>query len=84
MAKDVVVQGKNELKVHSSDRRSDIEFVQEKFRISDTVDHLHHMMKDVTKGEVNAKNVNAACHCIHQLNETINTTILAARFLREK
>jgi predicted RNA methylase len=84
MSKEVVVQGKNELKVHSTDRRSDIEFVQDKFRISDAVNQLHDMMKEVTKTEINAKNVNAACHCIHQLNETINTTITAARFLREK
>lgn len=79
-----IIQGKNELKVKSTDRRSDIEFIQEKFNIKKTVEHLHLMMKEVTKEEFNAKNVNAACHCIHQLNETINTTIKAAGFLREK
>jgi len=79
-----IVQGKNELKVSSNDRRSDIEFIQDKFDIKSSVEHLHQMMKEVTKEEFSAKNVNAACHCIHQLNETINTTIKAAAFLREK
>ncbi|MGB0452589.1 MAG: hypothetical protein ACPGJV_02660 [Bacteriovoracaceae bacterium] len=65
------------------DRRSDIEYVQDNFNIKGTVEHLHSMMKEVTKDDFTAKNVNAACHCIHQLNETINTTIKAARFLRE-
>ena len=78
-----VVQGKNELKVSSHDRRNDVEFIQEKFDIKSSVEQLHKMMQEVTKEEFSAKNVNAACHCIHQLNETINTTIKAARFLRE-
>lgn len=77
------VQGKNELKITSQDRRGDVEYVQDQFDIKSAVTQLHSMMKEVTKDEFNAKNVNAACHCIHQLNETINTTIKAARFLRE-
>lgn len=77
------VQGKNELKVTSKDRRSDVEYVQEQFDIKSSVNHLHKMMTEVTSEDFTAKNVNAACHCIHQLNETINTTIKAARFLRE-
>lgn len=78
-----VVQGKNELKVTPLDRRSDVEYIQDRFNIKDSVEHLHKMMKEVTKEKFDAKNVNAACHCIHQLNETINTTIKAARFLRD-
>lgn len=78
-----VAQGKNGLKVSSHDRRGDVEYIQGKFDIKSSVTHLHDMMKEVTKEEFSAKNVNAACHCIHQLNETINTTIKAARFLRE-
>jgi len=78
-----VVQGKNELKVNTGDRRSDVEYIQNQFDIKSTVEHLHKMMKEVTSEEFNSKNVNAACHCIHQLNETINTTIKAARFLRD-
>lgn len=78
-----VVQGKNELKVTTKDRRGDVEYIQDKFDIKSTVEQLHTMMKEVTKEKFDAKNVNAACHCIHQLNETINTTIKAARFLRD-
>lgn len=78
-----VVQGKNELKVTTNDRRSDLEYIQDRFDIKSTVEHLHKMMKEVTKEKFDAKSVNAACHCIHQLNETINTTIKAARFLRD-
>lgn len=78
-----VVQGKNELKVNSRDRRRDVEYIQEQFDIKSTVEQLHKMMNEVTKEEFSAKNVNAACHCIHQLNETINTTIKAAKFLRD-
>lgn len=78
-----VVQGKNELKVSGDDRRNDVEYIQNRFNVKSSVEHLHKMMKEVTKEEFSAKNVNAACHCIHQLNETINTTIKAARFLRD-
>lgn len=78
-----VIQGKNELKISHDHRRSDVEFIQDKFDIKSSVEHLHKMMKEVTSEEFNSGNVNAACHCIHQLNETINTTIKAARFLRE-
>lgn len=77
------LQGKNELKVSTLDRRADVEYVQDRFDVKSSVEQLHKMMKEVTKEEFSAKNVNAACHCIHQLNETINTTIKAARFLRD-
>lgn len=77
------VQGKNEIKVTNNDRRQDVEYIQDQFDIKSSVEQLHTMMKEVTKEEFTAKNVNAACHCIHQLNETINTTIKAARFLRD-
>lgn len=80
---DKSLQGSKEIQVKASDRRNDVEYIQERFNIKNTVEHLHQMMKEVTKEEFSAKNVNAACHCIHQLNETINTTIKAARFLRD-
>lgn len=66
----------------SLDRRKDIEFIQDKFNIKNVVENLHKMMNEVTKEDFSAKNVNAACHCVQQLNETINTTIKASRFLR--
>lgn len=82
--KTIMAQGKNQVKVISStDRRNDVEFVDEKFGISKTVNKLHSMMEEVTKNDINSRTVNAACNCINQLNATINTTIAAARFLRE-
>lgn len=78
------VKETNDIITHSQTKRSDIEYIEEKFKIKNTVSLLHNMMSEITKDEINAKNVNSACYCIAQLNETINTTINAARFLREK
>jgi hypothetical protein len=84
MANELVEQSKNQIKhINVSDRKGDILFVDEKFKISETVNKLHKMMTEVTKEDFSAKNVNAACHCISQLNATINTVIGAARFLRD-
>jgi len=58
-----------------------ITFIDEKFRVGDTISQLHHMMKEVTKEELSPNTVNAACNCVARLNETINTAIQAARFL---
>lgn len=61
-----------------------IKFIDNQFNISDTMTHLHEMMKEVTKKEISPNTVNAACNCIARMNETINTTILAAKFLNER
>lgn len=61
-----------------------IMFINDKFRVSDTITHLHGMMKDVTSKEITPSTVNAACNCVSRLNETINTAIAAARFLSER
>lgn len=78
------LQTKTENIISSVDRRQDIEYINDTFKLKDTVEHLRFMMKDVTKTEVNARTVNAACNCIQQLNQTIDTVIKAARFLRER
>lgn len=67
-----------------ANRRKDIEFVQENFNVKNTVEQLHKMMSEVTKDEINPRTVNAACNCVHALNQTIDMTIKAARFLNEK
>lgn len=72
-----------QLQISSLDRRNDLEYIQDKFNIKSMIEQLHLMMNEVTKEDFSAKNVNAACHCIHQLNETINTTIKATKFLRD-
>ena len=64
-------------------REQKVNAVVEKFHVGKTIEHLHHMMKEVTKKEINANNVNAACNCVSRLNETIDTAIKAARFISE-
>lgn len=82
--KELSVQSKNQMKpINVAERRSDINYINTTFKIGDTVEHLHKMMKEVTAKEIDAKNVNAACHCVSQLNATINTVINAAKFLRD-
>lgn len=61
-----------------------IKFIDQQFKVGNTVTHLHHMMMEVTKEQVNPATVNAACNCVARLNETINTAIQAARFLSER
>lgn len=82
---DLPMQSKNQITlISANERKNDIEYISKTFKVAETVNKLYHMMNEVTKGEINAKNVNAACHCISQLNATMNTTINAARFLRER
>lgn len=61
-----------------------IEYVNDQFRVGDTVNQLHHMMKTVTKDQINPATVNAACNCVARLNETISTAIQAAKFLNDR
>ncbi len=42
------------------------------------------MMKEVTKKEMTADTVNAACNCVTNINNTIKTAIAAARYLSDK
>ncbi len=58
--------------------------IQERFHISDSVKHLQKMMTEVTAKEVTADNVNAACNCVSQINQTIKTAIAAAKFIADK
>lgn len=39
------------------------------------------MMEQVTKDKVDVFTVNAACNCVQNLNNTIRTAVMAARFL---
>jgi DNA-binding CsgD family transcriptional regulator len=61
-----------------------IEFINDKFKVGDSINQLHSMMKGVTKDGINPATVNAACNCVARLNETINTAIQAAKFLNER
>jgi DNA-binding CsgD family transcriptional regulator len=62
--------------------KESINFIHDKFGVGQTVDQLQHMMKEVTKDGITPNSVNAACNCVARLNETIDTAIKAARFLK--
>jgi hypothetical protein len=76
--------GDKQLPVNMPDKRKDIQFISDTFGLKNTVEHLHYMMKEVTKDEFSARTVNAACNCVQQLNSTIDMAIKAARYLSEK
>lgn len=80
----VLNQGARQVQVVSKTQEDKIQFIDKTFKVGETLDHLHKMMKDVTKQEMNANTVNAACNCVARLNETINTAIQAAKFLNER
>lgn len=58
--------------------------ISDRFGVVETVQTLQHMMKEVTKKEITADTVNAACNCVQNLNLTIKTAIQAARYLSDK
>lgn len=82
--KELQSKSKNQVTLPTvADKKSDLAFINDQFKVGKVVNQLHDMMEEVTKGGYDAKNVNAACNCIGQLNQIINTTINAARFLRD-
>lgn len=77
-------QGYRQVQVGDRSQEDKINFVNEKFMVTDTLTQLHKMMTEVTSKEINPGTVNAACNCVARLNETVNTAIQAARFLSER
>lgn len=69
--------------VVQKDNQGSVAFVVDRFRVGDTVDQLHIMMKEATKSDYSPNAINAACNCVARLNETINTVINAARFVSQ-
>ena len=65
-------------------RKETVEFINKNYHVSDTVNHLNKLMHDVTKEEVTADSVNAACNCVNSLNDTIRVAMQAARFVSGK
>lgn len=77
-------QGARQVQVVQKSQEDKITFIDDKFKVGETITQLHSMMKDVTSKELTPATVNAACNCVARLNETINTAIQAARFLNER
>ena len=74
----------NKLPVQQITQKDKIQFIDQQFKVGESITQLHHMMKEVTKQDINPATVNAACNCVARLNETINTAIQAAKFLNER
>lgn len=68
--------------IQKADAQDQVNFVVNTFKINDTIDHLHTMSKEVTRGDYSVEKVMAACQCIGRMNETINTVMKAAQALR--
>lgn len=77
-------QGARQVQVVQKTQEDKIMFINNHFKVGQTLDQLHKMMIEVTQDEINPNTVNAACNCVARLNETINTAIQAAKFLNER
>jgi hypothetical protein len=66
------------------ERRRALHDIDDRFGVASTVTQLQKMMTEVTRDEINANTVNAACNCVQNLNLTIKTAMQAARFLSGK
>ena len=60
-----------------------LETIDEKFNVGDVMNHLNKMMKGVTDKEMTPDTVMAACQCVSKMNEVMDTTINAAKFLKD-
>lgn len=72
-----------EKSVKITSKENALKVIDEKFKIGQVMNHLHSMMIGVTKDEMTPDTVTAACKCVSQMNEVMNTSIEAARFLKE-
>jgi ACT domain-containing protein len=85
MGKEVAKIGRESQELEVIDeRRRAIRDISDQFGVAETVGQLQKMMKEVTREEINANTVNAACNCVQNLNLTIKTAMQAARFLSGK
>lgn len=64
---------------HNSLRRIDTQF-----NVSGSIRTLQELMRSVTDKELSAETVNAACNCVSQINSTMKTAIMAAKYLSDR
>lgn len=62
-------------------RRAALADIDDRFAVAASVKKLQHLMDEVTKKEITADTVNAACNCVSNINTTIKTVMAAAQFL---
>lgn len=77
-------QGARTVQVVQKTQEDKVMFINQTFKVSEAIEHMHNLMKDVTRQELTPNTVNAACNCVARINETINTAIQAAKFLNER
>lgn len=76
-------QGQNNLATRVDVTSEALDKIDKKFKVGEVMNHLHSMMKGVTDKEMTPDTVMAACQCVSKMNEVMNTSIGAARFLRD-
>jgi len=84
--RDIIATKKRALTLEEEDteRRKDaVLFIDSQFKVTETVEHLQYLMKNVTKEEISPETVNAACNCVQNLNLTIKTAIAASKYLNK-
>ncbi len=79
-----IQQGHRTVQVVQKSQEDKVMFINQTFKVSEAIEHMHLLMKEVTKQELTPNTVNAACNCVARINETINTAIQAAKFLNER
>ncbi len=72
------------LEKSSTSRQQALRGVDQQFNVSESVRTLQSLMRTVTEKELSANTVNAACNCVSQINSTMKTAIMAAKFLADK
>lgn len=75
----------NQLAIRDEDetRKKALGDINDRFGVGDSVKQLQSLMKTVTQKEVTADTVNAACNCVSNINSTVKTAIMAARYLSD-
>jgi len=76
-------QSNSELATRIDISKDALESVDRKFKVGEVMNHLHSMMTGVTDKEMTPETVMAACQCVSKMNEVMNTSIDAAKFLRD-
>ena len=76
-------QGQNNLATKADVTSEALNKIDQKFKVGEVMNHLHSMMKGVTENDMTPETVMAACQCVSKMNEVMNTSIDAARFLRD-
>jgi len=65
-------------------RQDAVGIISERFQLNKSVALLQKMSEQITAKEITVETVGAACDCISNLNNTIKTVIMAAKFISDE